>query len=258
MARLRFSIRPISDVPLSDRQEMFEIFRQYYDLPEPESFFRDFAAKDDVIILRDKKTGAIKGFSTQKKLTQVIDGKTYRGIFSGDTIIDREYWGDNTLGLGFIWYLFGQCEWRFGRRVYWHLISKGYKTYLLMVNNFERSYPRYDKTTPDFFQALSDDFARKLYSKVYNKEQGLLLFDGPHEHLKTNVAPITEELKARFPHVRYFADRNPCWARGDELVCVAEFDLLVGFAFTKKVFFKWFRRFGSVVKFLNVLFRRDE
>jgi hypothetical protein len=242
MARLRFSIRPISDVPLSDRREMFEIFKQYYDLPEPESFFRDFAAKDDVIILRDKRTDAIKGFSTQKKITHMIDGKTYRGIFSGDTIIDREYWGDNTLGLGFIWYLFGQCEWKFGRRVYWHLISKGYKTYLLMVNNFERSYPRHDKATPAFFQALSDDFARQLYSKVYNKDRGLLLFDGPHEHLKTDVAPITEELKARFPHVRYFSERNPRWHIGDELVCVAEFDLWVGLAFAKKVFFKGLRR----------------
>jgi hypothetical protein len=242
MARLRFSIRHISDVPLSDRNEMFEIFRQYYDLPEPDSFFRDFAAKDDVIILRDKKSGAIKGFSTQKKLTHVIEGKTYKGIFSGDTIIDKEYWGDNTLGLGFIWYLCGQCDWRFGNKVYWHLISKGYKTYLLMANNFDRSYPRYGKSTPPFFQSLSDDFARQLYPSVYHKEKGLLLFEGPHEHLKNNVAPITEELKARFPHVRYFSERNPRWDIGDELVCVAEFDLWVGLTFVKKVFFKGIRR----------------
>lgn len=242
MARLRFEIRHVTDVPLEQRQEMFEIFKQYYDVPEPESFFRDFAAKDDVIILKDKKTSVIKGFSTQKKLTHVIDGKTYNGLFSGDTIIDKEYWGDNTLGLGFIWYLFGLCEWKFSKKVYWHLISKGYKTYLLMANNFDYSYPRYDKKTPAFFQALSDDFARQLYPKAYNKERGLLLFDGPHEHLKTNVAPITEELKTRFPHIRYFEERNPNWQVGDELVCVAQFDLMVGLAFVKKVFFKGLRR----------------
>lgn len=242
MARLRFEIKHITDVSLSQRQEMFEIFKQYYDVPEPQSFFRDFAAKDDVIILKDKKTNVIKGFSTQKKITHVIDGKTYHGLFSGDTIIDKEYWGDNTLGLGFIWYLFGLCEWKFSKKVYWHLISKGYKTYLLMANNFDKAYPRYDQKTPPFFQALSDDFARQLYPKAYNKERGLLLFDGPHEHLKTNVAPITEDLKARFPHIRYFEERNPNWPVGDELVCVAQFDLLVGFAFVKKVFFKGLRR----------------
>jgi hypothetical protein len=221
---------------------MFEIFKQYYDLPEPESFFRDFAAKDDVIILRDKKTDAIKGFSTQKILTHTIGGKTYTGIFSGDTIIDRAYWGDNTLGFGFFWYLLGQCRWSFRNKVYWHLISKGYKTYLLMANNFDRSYPRHDRQTPPFFQALSDDFARQLYPKAYHKEWGLLLFDGPHEHLKTNVAPITDDLKARLPHVRFFADRNPNWQNGDELVCVAEFDLWVSFVFVKKVFLKGFKR----------------
>jgi len=242
MARLRFSIRHVADVPTAQRTEMFEIFKQYYDLPEPDSFFRDFAAKDDVIILRDKKSGAIKGFSTQKILTHTIDGKTYTGIFSGDTIIDRAYWGDNTLGFGFFWYLIGQCGWSFRRKIYWHLISKGYKTYLLMANNFDRSYPRHDRPTPPFFQALSDDFARQLYPTAYHKERGLLLFDGPHEHLKTNVAPITDDLKSRLPHVRFFADRNPNWQNGDELVCVAEFDLWVSFAFAKKVFLKGFKR----------------
>lgn len=238
MARLSFRIVPVKDVSRQDQVTMLELFKQYYDLPEPESFFRDFAAKDDVIILFDKRTQEIKGFSTQRKLTHTINGRSYLGVFSGDTIIDRAYWGDYTLGWAFFWYLSKLCLPNPFKRVYWHLISKGYKTYLLMTNNFMTFYPRHGQKTPDFFQSLSDDFARQLYPKTYRKDLGLLVFEGPHEHLKDHVAPITEELKRKYPHIRYFAERNPRWEAGDELVCVAEYNLFLPVRLLKKLFLK--------------------
>ncbi|MBY0518089.1 MAG: DUF4479 family protein [Bacteriovoracaceae bacterium] len=242
MARLSFKIFPVKDVSIHDRKIMFTIFQQYYDLPEPESFFQDFENKDDVIILYDKKTGEIKGFSTQKILEHQVEGKTHIGVFSGDTIIDRQYWGDYTLGWAFFWYLGRLClPWPW-KKVYWHLISKGYKTYLLMTNNFKTFYPRFDCPTPAFFQSLSDDFAKQLYPTTYNKERGLLIFEGPHEHLKGNVAPITEDLKSKIPHVKYFASRNPNWEQGDELVCVAEYHLFLPIMLAKKVIFKSIKR----------------
>lgn len=242
MPRLSFNIVPVSTVTRAEQEVMFQLFQQYYDLPDPAGFFRDFAAKDDVIILRDRKTKEIKGFSTQKKLPHKINGKDYLGVFSGDTIIDRAYWGDYTLGWAFFWYLTKLClPWPW-TRIYWHLISKGYKTYLLMTNNFTTFYPRFNKKTPTFFQSLSDDFARQLYPSTYNKEKGLLIFEGPHEHLKGNVAPITPDLRSRYPHINYFAERNPAWEKGDELVCVAEYHMLLPLMLVKKLVSKAFKR----------------
>jgi hypothetical protein len=242
MPRLSFSIVPVGSVTRTEQEVMFHLFLQYYDLPNPADFFRDFAAKDDVIILRDRKTKEIKGFSTQKKLTHEIDGKKYLGVFSGDTIIDRDYWGDNTLGLAFFWYLTKlSLPWPW-TRIYWHLISKGYKTYLLMTNNFTTFYPRFDKKTPSFFQSLTEDFAHQLYPETYDKEKGLLIFEGPHEHLKGNVAPITSDLRQRYPHINYFAEHNPNWEKGDELVCIAEFHMCLPFMLIKKVMLKSFKR----------------
>ncbi len=242
MSRLSFRIRPVAAVPRDEQEKMLQLFLQYYDLPDSESFFRDFSAKDDVILLYDKRSKELKGFSTQLKLRHEIDGKSYVGVFSGDTIIDREYWGDYTLGWAFFWYLTRLClPWPW-RRVYWHLISKGYKTYLLMTNNFRTFYPRYDRQTPAFFQSLSEDFARQLYPRSFDRAKGLLVFDGPHEHLKTNVAPITEDLVARFPHIAFFAKRNPHWERGDELVCVAEYHVFLPLLLGKKLLTKGLRR----------------
>ena len=48
-------------------------------------------------MLRSKVDDHIAGFSTQTFFNIVVDGKRVRGIFSGDTIIDPAYWGNNAL-----------------------------------------------------------------------------------------------------------------------------------------------------------------
>jgi hypothetical protein len=235
MARLRAKIQPIAEITMSEKEEMLAIFKQYYELPNEANFYRDFDSKDHVIVLREKSTAAIKGFSTQKILKHEIQGKTYTGVFSGDTIIDREFWGDYTLTWAFAWYLTRLClPWPW-KKVYWHLISKGYKTYLLMANNFTTFYPCHSSQTPPFFQALTDDFARQLYPQTFDRKSGLIVFDGPHEHLKDSVAPIRPELTQKHPHVRFFVERNPQWERGDELVCVGEYHLGLPFKLVFKL-----------------------
>jgi hypothetical protein len=190
-----------------------------------------------VIILRDKKTQAIKGFSTQKLFFREIDGRPMVGVFSGDTVVDREYWGDRSLSNGFYWYL-TKLSLRYPwRGIYWHLISKGYKTYLLMTNNFLTHYPRYDRPTPAFEWKIIDQFARELFPDAWRPELGLLVFpEGRHEKLKEGITPITEELKARIPQVNFFAQKNPHWQRGDELVCLAEYRLYLPLLYVLRLF----------------------
>lgn len=235
MSRLTFKIQSIQDVGRADIERMQKLFLNYYDLPNPEDFFRDFQKKDHVIVLRDKKTGEIQGFSTQKIITHEIQGRIYQGVFSGDTLVDKEYWGDPALGFGFFCYLMKINLRHPTQKVYWHLISKGYKTYLLLTNNFDSYYPRFERETPPFEQALIDSFSQQLYPHAFKKELGLLQFEGPHERLKAEVAPITEELRKKNAKIDFFATRNPHWSRGDELVCLGEFHLLLPFNHAKKV-----------------------
>src|SRR5205823_11279599 len=65
-------------------------------------------------------------------------------VFSGDTVIDRNYWGQKQLQLAFarlVVTLKLRAPWR---PLYWFLVSKGYRTYLLLANSFPRAIPRFD------------------------------------------------------------------------------------------------------------------
>jgi hypothetical protein len=227
--RLYYKIHKISEITLPELAQMKAIYLKYYDLPQEENFNNDFYAKDHVIVLRDRSTHEIKGFSTQKILSHKIAEKNHTAIFSGDTVIEKDYWGDKSLSVGFYAYLIKLSFRRPWRPVYWHLISKGYKTYLLLANNFITYYPHPDKETPEFYQSLMDNFAWQLYPKAYKKELGLLQFDEPHERLKEKTAPIDDLLIQKNPKIAYFVRRNPAWQRGDELVCIGQFNLLLPF-----------------------------
>src|SRR5690606_39501773 len=53
----------------------------------------------------------------------------------------------------------------------------------------------------------------------------MILDFGPNANcLKENVAPITDELRAKHPDIAFFEQRNPSWQRGTELPCIARAD----------------------------------
>lgn len=105
---------------------------------------------------------------------------------------------------------------------YWFLISKGYKTYLLLTNNFVNYYPRFDRETPVTMSNLIASFATKLYPDYYEPDSGLIRFPYVSAHLKSHVAAIDEHLLATNPKIAFFAQKNPEWAKGTELCCVGE------------------------------------
>jgi hypothetical protein len=245
MAKLKFKIVPVQAISVHDRAVMLALYQSYYEMGNAGDFDRDFLQKNHVIVLRDKSTNQIKGFSTQKILKHIIDGQEYLGVFSGDTIVDRAYWGDPALSLGFFWYMTRLSLKRPWRKIYWHLISKGYKTYLLLARNFETYYPRYDKVTSDFDRKLMASFAKQCYPNNYYPERDLLLFEQAHEKLKQHVAPIDENLKFKVPEVAFFEAKNPGWQNGDELVCIGHFHILLPCYYVKKIILKEVKRLFS-------------
>jgi hypothetical protein len=222
---------------LSDKQidQMYNVYQKYYGNVSKEVFSSDLSNKNHVIILTDKHDGEIKGFSTILDYHFELEGKKVKGVFSGDTIIEKEYWGGSALQMAFIKYMLKEKLKKPLSPLYWFLISKGYKTYLLMANNFVEHYPRHEEKTPIEKKDIMDKFATELYPKNYDPNSGLIKFNGIHDHLKTDVAPITEEMKYKNERIKFFSETNDSWKIGTELVCLARFDLGLPFRYPIKL-----------------------
>lgn len=236
MKAKRLEARTIPLEMLSEKQinEMFNVYHKYYASVTKEVFVSDLSNKNHVIVLTDKIDGEIKGFSTILDYHFNLEGKRVKGVFSGDTIIEKEYWGGSALQMAFIMYMFKEKLKRPFSPLYWFLISKGYKTYLLMANNFVEHYPRFEEQTPTEKKSIMDKFASELYPENYDPTSGLIRFEGIHDHLKDDVAPITDEMKIQNERIKFFSETNNSWEVGTELVCLARFDLGLPFRYPMK------------------------
>jgi hypothetical protein len=86
-------IGPATRLSLSDRRTLYELLERHYEHVSWPQFKSDLAEKDAVIVLRDSASIPC-GFSTQKVMHATVDGISVRAIFSGDTIIDPNHWGE--------------------------------------------------------------------------------------------------------------------------------------------------------------------
>lgn len=239
--KTRASYRPIRAVSVGDIRQMYAIYEKYYERTELETFLRDLSKKSGVILIRRKDDGAIVGFSTLQFFDFDVDGKRVRGVFSGDTVVEKDYWGSNALANTFYRRLVIE---RFKHPLvpfYWFLISKGYKTYLLMTNNFYNYYPHIDRENPRY-RRIAEDFCARTFPEAFDRERMLLDFGSDYVALKETVADITPEERARDPKIAFFEQRNPSWNRGTELPCLAACDYESFFRSLWDVPAKWVRK----------------
>ena len=211
---------PVVEIGPADARSMYEIFARHYDCVSLEQFQRDLSEKDYGLVLRSAN-GAICGFSTQKVLRVSVGGTPVRAVFSGDTIVDRAYWGEQELGRCWCRYVSSVYWEEPDVPLYWFLISKGYRTYLYLPLFFEAFYPNCEASTPAFEQRLLDTLAAAKFPDHYRRETGLIEFPRSQGQLKPHLAEIPAR-RLRDPHVQFFLKRNPAYATGHELACLAE------------------------------------
>ena len=84
------------DLTIREEKEMFLLMDTFYDHMNEDIFLDDLNKKHYCILLKNK-AGEIMGFSTQQILSFEIDGESIHGVFSGDTIIHKDYWGSMEL-----------------------------------------------------------------------------------------------------------------------------------------------------------------
>jgi len=90
-----------------------------------------------------------------------------------------------------------------------------------MANNFEQHFPRLESEMSRWEKAVLDAFAVSLYPHKYNPRTNLITFPSSHGHVRRGIADITPELREAYPRVAFFARKNPSWAQGTELACIA-------------------------------------
>ncbi len=216
VGRLKGRTVRVTGLDLQARRAAFDLFAASYEGASWATFQRDLDAKQFAILLHDVRTGELKGFST----VQLSPAGKATVVFSGDTVIDPAYWGQKELQRRFAALILRLKLRRPWRPVYWFLISKGFRTYLIMVNRCPRSIPRYDQPDDPGLRRLLDALARGRFGDKYDPAAGVARDLGA-DRVRQGVAPIDGALLAN-PHVRFFLQQNPGHVRGDELCCLAE------------------------------------
>ena len=196
----------------ADRDEMFALYASFFDARR-DVFERDLDEKDWVVLLRDEH-GRVDGFSTLMRMD--VDDVTV--FFSGDTVVARHRWGTYDLPRFWAKHVFSVAATLAPREVYWFLISSGYRTYRYLPVFFRDFYPRVDRETPPHVKALIDRIARAKFNGSYDAHAGVVRLATPAP-LREGISDPEARLE-RDPHVRFFVERNPNHAAGDELACL--------------------------------------
>ena len=245
--RLQGVVVGASQLKCAQKNAMYGLYERYYEGICREQFDIDLANKSDVILLLDRKIldpdSAIKGFSTLTEFVVSSGKQKARILFSGDTVVDKMYWGQRTLGITFLVHLFKLKLKNPWQPLYWFLISKGYKTYLLMANNFRVHFPRLEKQNPEWAQDLLNAAGKHLYPKNYDVQSGIIRFSDHGARVRKGVAEIDEQT-AKNPRVAFFVSRNPAYFEGDELACLAKMELSMPLRYYAKSVVKMAMKFA--------------
>jgi len=217
---LHGSVVPVDALSGSDRDRMFAILTDHFEGVSRPMFLRDLREKQWAIILRTSTTEKIVGFSTQTLLSTTVSGRPVQALFSGDTIVDRQHWGDTELGRVWGEFALQLADEQPDRPLYWFLISMGYKTYRFLPLFFYEFYPRHDVPTPRSEQEILDAVASARYPTDYAPQSGVITPTDCRVCLRRGIADI-EPHRLRDPHIRFFVEKNPGHSEGEELACIA-------------------------------------
>ena len=203
-----------------DRWRMFAIYQAHYEATSWERFESDLDDKTHAVLVRNDG-GMIQGFTTLSIMETSLGGKRLRAIYSGDTIIDREYWGSQQLAFTWIRFAGSIKAAEPLTPLYWFLIVKGHRTYRYLSAFSQTFYPHWAHETPAATRALMHHLGGARFGAFYRPELGIIRFPESRGHLKPELAAISAA-EAQRPDVALFLALNPGYAGGDELLCLTE------------------------------------
>ncbi len=214
---LRGRVVETREIPLDTRESMFSLMDRHY-IANRKVFLNDLSEKDWAILLEDEG-GTLQGFTSLKEIRMAVGGAWFRALYSGDTIIEKRYWG--SLELPKVWgrFMLTRIEAEPEIPLYWFLISSGYKTYRFLPVFFKEFYPRFDAPIPAGFNTIRNELGGRLFGDRYDPETGIIRLAHPTP-LREGVADVPDERRLD-PHINFFLRSNPDWSDGAELACIA-------------------------------------
>lgn len=222
--RLSCTVLSPSQTTRGDRDEMYALLDKYFCGSNRDRFEADLGEKETIILLRDSASGRIQGFTTLVRLNARIDEQEVLAFFSGDTIVDRDYWGETVLTRVWGRMVFDEVDRIRAQRpaaaIYWFLICSGYKTWRFLPVFFRRFYPAPDQLTPAHLRRIRDTLGRSRFGDEYRSDCGIVRFKAAAP-LRDGVAAVTNG-RLRDQHIAFFVRMNPGHSQGDQLACLAE------------------------------------
>ena len=218
--KLKSDNTTVSKLASHERNEMFALMQSCYENTCREAFDRDLAAKQWVLRVFDPAIGKVVGFSTQAPLEVEVEGREVRALFSGDTVVDPAYWGDPALANAWGNLALRLIDDQKSAAFYWFLISKGFRTYRYLPLFFRHYTPGVGKESTDFETKLIVTLGSVIAPNCFNPSRRIIQATESKEWVRPDLA-APHDRAANDPHVRFFLDANPGYARGDELCCLA-------------------------------------
>jgi hypothetical protein len=203
-----------------DRGAMFHLMERSFANMRPDRFEADLGAKQWVILVRAPDDNRLVGFSTQVMLQARVDGRRVRALYSGDTVVDRDYWGDPALAQAWGRFALERIEAHPCGPLYWFLTSKGFRTYRYLPLFFHLYFPRPQQPTPPWERAVIDAFGQVVGHECYDSTRNIIRAAAGKDYVRREIAHPGQRRRTD-PHIRFFVERNPGFIRGDELCCLA-------------------------------------
>lgn len=222
MKLLKGEIRTVKSVTDEEIKFIFDtLYKDYYDGVSYEDYFLEhFKEKDYVLLFLID--GIIKGFSLQQVIPITVDDKEVLVLWAGDILIHPDFWGKNDYRYQLSMLCSKLYEENPEKLVYRLATPKGYKTFKIIPKLFHEYYPSpaYNDY-PEFEAKIVDKILSSKYpATIYQKDKMMLVVpDGDHR-LKEGFAQITSD-KMSDPLIKFFYERNPDYARGNEIPVIS-------------------------------------
>jgi hypothetical protein len=213
---------PVDQLQSSDRTAMYTLLQNHFQGITWNAFEIDLEHKNWVLLLKNKTSNTLKGFSTLNFCQKTVNGEKISVVYSGDTIVDPSAWSSPTLPQSWVAAIRFLCDKYAVKKLYWLLICSGFRTYRFMPTFWLNCYPRYDLQTPIEIENIMGNLAKQYYGDFYYENTGIVRFPYP-QILKEELMEIPLG-REKNPHIQFFITKNPGHVNGDELVCITEFN----------------------------------
>jgi hypothetical protein len=211
------AIRRIDELDPSDWPEILEFGARYFE----GAFGASIRAKRDLVLLRGDD-GRLLGIATVELFDLTSAGRRVTVIHAGNAAFADETRGQSRVQRIGLRYFLGAKRRRPWQPVYLAYTTFSWRSYLMLTRNFRLSWPRRDTALPGSEADLYRQLGLRLLGERYDPVAGVA------RNLDRRLRPDIAAIPARLgddPDLRYFRTRNPGYASGDVLLCLAPLSL---------------------------------